>query len=166
MDQIINVLIVFDAETILANYPGSTDSNNPRGVDDSLIYMITRKGSALSGNAGGELNISAEVNDTIRWRETTISLDSSYSVILYKFEATQGGQLISDPVPRESTVTVPLPDPNNPLVPKKQTISDYHWTTDILDIGNVTYRFYFMVLDRDGNPQGYYYWDPFITITK
>lgn len=166
-DQTINVLVAFDAETILAKYPNSTDSQNPTYVGSGMIHMIVRESNAVSGNAGDALTISADVDDTIRWRETTVSMDTKYSAILYKFVAASGQDLIDDPRPLISTVTVPLPDKNNPLHPRTQTIQNYFWTTTVLATGNVTYHFQFMIVQhvKDGvNVLGYYQWDPFIQI--
>jgi hypothetical protein len=127
--------------------------------------MITKQADALSGNAGNELQIAAQTLDIIRWRETTLSLNAAYTSILYKFVAASGGNLISPPAPLEVEVKTPLPNPANPTQPGSQTIKSYFWNTTVLDPGDVTYHFSFMIVDRGGNVQGYYWWDPFIHIT-
>lgn len=166
-DQTINVLVSFDAETILQKYPNSNDSENPTSVGSGLIYMLVRQENALSGNAGDALRISADVDDTIRWRETTFSMDTKYSAILYKFVAAGGADLIDTPRPLTSQVTVPLPDKNDPLHPRTQKIQSYFWNTTVLATGDVTYHFYFMIVQHHGDqvtPLGYYQWDPWIHI--
>jgi hypothetical protein len=162
----IDVLIAVDTDTILQQYPGATDPNNPVQVTSNPppIFMIAKQGDVVSGEAGNELNLVAEVMDTVRWRETTLTLNADYTTILYKFVATGGDQLISPPVPLLATVNTPLPNPADPLHPTSQTIKSYFWNTTVLDVGSVTYHFSFMILDRNGNPKGYYWWDPFITI--
>lgn len=166
-EQIIDVLVAIDADTIMAKFPGATDPNNPVQVTDpSLIFVITRQSDVVSGNAGNELNIAAEVLDTIRWRETTLTLDADYDAILYSFTAAAGGDLISPPTPLLATVTAPLPNPADPLHPTTQTIKSYFWNCEVLSQGSVTYHFSFMITDRNGAPQGYYWWDPFITISN
>ncbi|MEO0731416.1 MAG: inclusion body family protein [Bacteroidota bacterium] len=165
-ESIIDVLISIDADTILSKYGKGTDPANPRQITDkSLIYMITRQDDQVSGNAGAELNVKAETLDTIRWRETSLTLNAAYSAILYKFVATAGGNLISPPVPLIVEVDEPLPDPNDLLHPKSQTVKNYFWNCNVLQAGSVTYHFNFMIVDRHGDVQGYYWWDPFITIT-
>ncbi|MPQ49271.1 hypothetical protein GCQ56_19905 [Marinifilum sp. N1E240] len=164
--EIIDVLIAVDTETIISNYGLNKDPNNPVQITDaSLIFMITKRDDALSGNAGTELAIGAKTLDTIRWRETSLSLNATYSALLYKFVATAGGDLISNPIPLLVEVQTPLPDPSNPTMPKTQTIESYFWTSTVLKPGSVTYHFNFMILDRAGNVQGYYWWDPYIKIT-
>jgi len=59
---------------------------------------------------------------------------------------------------------VPLPNPQNPLHPDRQTIQNYFFQTTVENPGDVTYHFNFMLLKRDGTVQGYYYWDPYIHI--
>jgi nematocidal protein AidA len=164
--EIIDVLIVIDAETTLSTYGPNGDSKNPTQITNSnLIYMITKQAEVVSGNAGNELNISAETLDVIRWRETTLSLNADYDAILYSFVAAAGGTLISTPEPLLVTVSTPLPNPADPLHPTTQTVQSYFWSCTVLNQGDVTYNFKFMIVDRHGAVQGYYSWDPFIHIT-
>ena len=165
--EIIDVLVAIDAETIVNNFGTNNDPNKPTQITNpKLIFMITKQADAMSGNAGNELQIAARTMDTIRWRETSLSLDAAYTGILYKFVNASGNALISPPVPLEADVTTPLPDPSNPTKPKTQSIKNYFWNCTVLEPGDVTYHFNFMVVDRDNNVQGYYWWDPFIHITQ
>lgn len=166
MDQIIDVLIAIDAATIVSKFGTSKDPKNPVQVTDpSLIYMITKQSDIVSGNAGNELNLQADTEDVIRWRETSLSLNGDYVGILYAFQETAGANLISPPVPLEAKVKVPLPNPADPLHPGTQEVENYFWESTVLNPGNVTYHFSFMIVDRHGNVAGYYWWDPFITIS-
>ena len=73
-DGIIDVLIAIDADTILKTYGPNSDATNPVQVSNAgLIFMLTKQANALSGEAGTELNLSAQTMDVIRWRETTMS---------------------------------------------------------------------------------------------
>jgi hypothetical protein len=165
MAEIINVLIAFDTETIVKTYTNpSQDPNKPTQVSTSLIYMIVRQGDAISGQAGGNLNIKAQVDDVVRWRETSLSLSADSNAILYKYIRGSGEGKISEAVPRISNPTVPLPNPDDPLHPNTQTINSHYWTSDVLRQGTVGYTFQFMILDRNESIVGYYYWDPSITI--
>jgi len=166
-EEIIQVLIAIDAETIATSLGTNTDPQNPAKVTDpTLIWMITKNADAVSGNAGNELNLKAETEDVIRWRETTLSLNSDYTALLYKFVQTAGdADLLSPPQPLLAKAKVPLPNPSNPLQPGSQEIESYFWETTVLNPGSVTYNFYFMVVGRDGTVVGYYSWDPYITIS-
>jgi nematocidal protein AidA len=165
MSDIIDVLIAFDTETIIQTYrTPSQDPNNPTPVTPNLIYMMVRQGNALSGQAGGELNVKAQIDDVIRWRETTLSLSADSNAILYKYTPWIGGDLISPAVVRISHPTVPIPNPNDPLHPTTQQITSHYWTSDVLDQGRVIYSFRFFIMDRNEKVIGYYYWDPYVTI--
>ena len=162
--SIIDMLLVVDAETILASYPAGTPQQ-PQSIDLPLIYMTVRQGNAVYGQATKELKIKARSLDVLRWRETTLSLNSAYFGLLYRFCTIKGADLLSTPAALLAEVQTPLPDPLDPLHPRTQTIKSYFWSSTVLGSGSVTYAFYFMILDRDSNVKGYYYWDPFITIS-
>ncbi len=166
-DGIIDVLVAIDADTILKTYGPNADAAHPVQVTNpGLIFMLTKQANALSGEAGAELNLSAQTMDVIRWRETTMSLNSDYTGILYAFVPAAGANLISTPVPLEADVTEPLPNPAKPTVPNSQTVKSYFWNSTVIAAGQVTYHFQFLICDRTGAVQGYYWWDPFITISS
>ncbi|MDB6183167.1 inclusion body family protein [Paracoccus fistulariae] len=166
-ETIIDVLTAIDADSIVATLGTNSDSANPVQITQpDLIFMLTRQKNALSGEGGTELQISAQTMDTIRWRATSMSMNAAYSVILYDFVAASGANLISPPQPLEADVTDPLPDPADPTTPKTQKIKSYFWNTTVLEPGNTTYHFKFMILDRTGVVQGYYWWDPYIHINS
>jgi hypothetical protein len=166
MSNTIDVLVTFDAEGIIATFGPNGDPNNPVQIPvtnpPQWIFMVTDQAGVLSGQGGSELNVTAQTEDTIRWREVTPGPD--YESILYAFDPTGGGNLISTPQAMLATVTEPLPNPANPTVPNRQTVQDYLWNCVVTGAGQVTYHFSFMIVDRAGNVQGYYWWDPFITI--
>lgn len=165
MEQsIIDMLLVIDAETILSVYPPGT-ADNPTSIDQPLIFMMVRTDAVVFGQASKELKIKAQTEDVLRWRQSTASSNSIYSGLLYKFLCLKGDKLISPPNPILVTVQTPLPNPANPTVPGIQTIQNYFWQSTVLAAGSLTYAFYFMIVDRHNNVKGYYYWDPFITIT-
>ncbi|CAO3415776.1 inclusion body family protein [Azospirillum endophyticum] len=167
MSRITNVLITFDTESIVANYKNiSQDPKNPTPISASYIYMVTNGANAISGQAGGELNLKASVGDVIRWREATLTLSSDDSALMYAFVPTAGGQLISPPQALLATVTIPIPNPDNLTKPNFETIKDFFWNSNALSTGKVTYHFHFMITDRYGQVKGYCKWDPYITISN
>lgn len=165
MSEFINVLIAIDAETILGTFGRNTDPNNPRSIsgNSKLIYMTARQ-NQLGSAPGSELTINACPMDIIRWRETTLSLNSEYTGMLYRFNSLAGEGLISRPTPRVVTRSEPLPNDQDPLHPSTQRINSYYWECEVLKTGTVTYNFSFMILNRKGEKLGYYYWDPYINI--
>ncbi len=163
MPEFIDVMTIVDAKTIADKYPAGT-AENPTMVSGGLIYMITNAKNAMSGNTGNELRLSANTNDIIRWHMNTLSSNTDYDGILYGFDASAGGELISTPEADLVDVKVPLPNDNDPLHPNSQQIKDYYWQCTVKSPGDTTYHFRFMVTDKKGNVKGYYWWDPFIHI--
>jgi nematocidal protein AidA len=162
--QIIDVLLVIDAQTIVGSYPPGTAAN-PTSIDRPLIFMMVKTADVLFGQASKELKIKAQTLDEMRWRETTLSLNSAYFGLIYGFFALRGQDLLSTPSPLLAEVKTPLPNPQDPTHPTTQSIKNYFWSTTILKPGEATYAFNFMILDRHNAVQGYYFWDPFISIT-
>ncbi|QAU24172.1 inclusion body protein [Dyella sp. M7H15-1] len=164
MSIVTDVLASIDTKAILDKYGPNNSMDNPPVIDPKYIYMTVTQGQVVSGQAGGELDVKAAVGDVVRWREASMSLGFEQQVIFYKFVGTANKELITAPAPREATVTVPVPNAQDPKKPNKQTVKNYFWTAETLSTGRVTYHFQFQILDRDGNLKGCYQWDPFITI--
>jgi len=162
--QIIDVLLVIDAETIVESYPPGT-AVNPTSIDQPLIFMMVKTADAVFGQASKELKIKARTLDEVRWRETSLSLNSAYFGLIYGFFAIKGQGVFSTPEPLLAEVKTPLPNPADPIHPTTQTVQNYFWSATILNSGEATYAFNFMILDRDNAVQGYYFWDPFISVT-
>jgi hypothetical protein len=163
MADIINILIAVDCET-LAQQSLSTDSDHPTSIAENLVYAIVRQSNALSGQGGANLDVSARTGDIIRWRETSLSLNTEYQPIAYRFHVSQGAELLKDLGPETVEVTTPLPNPEDLLHPGTQTIKSYFWEAEVRNSGRATYQFSFMIVDRDSNVKGYCTWDPYITI--
>ncbi|CAL9305374.1 inclusion body family protein [Streptomyces olindensis] len=164
----INVMIAFDAATIVERNPNaSRNPDQPTYVDTSLIYMTTRHDHII-GTSGAELNLRAEPGDTIKWRETTLSLGSDYKALLYRYVSSDPGHtLIRTPEIELIETRYPIPQEGTEGKPDLftyQTYQDHYWRTTVKKVGKVVYHFYFQILDRGRHPKGYFQWDPFITI--
>ncbi|MEO0731417.1 MAG: AidA/PixA family protein [Bacteroidota bacterium] len=162
--NIVDILLVVDAATLVAKYPAGTAAN-PTVVPAPLIYLMADSAFVDFGQASKELKISIQSLDEIRWRSTSLSLNGAYFSLLYQFKLVHGDQIITPPVPLLAEVQTPLPNLADPSQPTLQTINSYFWTSTALGPGEMTYTFYFMILDRHQQPLGYYFWDPFIQIT-
>ncbi|MFB7501527.1 inclusion body family protein [Streptomyces sp. NPDC056161] len=163
----LNVLIAFDAATMVEQYPSaSRNPDAPTLVDQRLIYMTTRHDHII-GTSGAELNLRAEPGDTIRWRETTLSLNTDYKALLYRYVSSDTQhQLIRTPEIEVIDGVYPMPSEGTEGSPQfvTQTYQDHYWRTTVRRAGKVVYHFYFQVLDRHRQLKGYFQWDPFITI--
>lgn len=165
MSRVTDILVSIDTETILSKYPNiSKNPAAPTLIDVNHVYMVTNQNNVISGQAGGELNLKAQVGDLIRWRETSLSQSFETAVVFYKFISGQGNDLISTPTPRKATASVAVPNTSNPSVPSCQKVDNYYWSSETLAVGSVTYHFNFLIVNRDCQIVGCCSWDPFITI--
>lgn len=165
MSRVTDVLVSIDTETILKKYPNiSKDPASPTFIDVNHVYMVTNQDNVIQGQAGGELDLKAQVGDLIRWRETSLSQSFETAVIFYKFIANAGAQLISTPSPRKAIASVAVPNTSNPSVPSCQKVDNHYWSSETLECGRVTYHFQFLIVDRNCSIVGCCTWDPFISI--
>ncbi|WGS52155.1 inclusion body family protein [Paraburkholderia sp. D15] len=165
MSRVTDVLVSFDTATILQAYPNpSKNPDAPTQIDPRYVYMITNQDNVISGQAGGELDIKAQVGDLIRWRETSLSLGFETQAIFYRFIGNVGNELISTPTPRMAEASIPVPNTSNPAVPTCQKVANYYWSSEMLKEGRVTYHFNFQIIDRACKSNGCFSWDPFISI--
>jgi hypothetical protein len=164
----LNVLIAFDAATIVERYPNaSQNSDAPTQIDQSLIYMTTRQ-DRIIGTSGAELNLRANPGDILRWRETTLSLNSEHSALLYRY-VSQDHELISRPEIMVVDGVYPMPKEGSEGSPAyvTQAYQDHFWQATVKRLGQrVTYHFYFQILDKGRHLKGFFQWDPFITIEQ
>lgn len=163
----LNVLIALDAATIVERNPGaSRNPDAPTYVDERLVYMTTRQ-DHIVGTSGAELNLRAEPGDTIRWRETTLSLGSDYKALLYRYVSSDNGHvLIRTPEIEVIDGVYPMPKEGGEGRPDfvTQNYQDHYWRTTVKRAGKVVYHFSFQILDRHRQLKGYFQWDPCITV--
>ncbi|NTX33051.1 hypothetical protein HUA74_04355 [Myxococcus sp. CA051A] len=169
-----NVLVVVDAESIYQAYQGkfSTDANRPVSLGESTpyIYMFVRQDEVLSGQATDDLVITLNTNNNIRWRITSLTGNTRFSVALSQCNILRGVGLITQPGLIEPTVTVPLPSVNGfqVTINQTQTYTDAYFQATAVNPSppNVSYQFSFVLANNDGNILSYFSWDPQISITS
>ncbi|MEA1673497.1 inclusion body family protein [Nitrospirillum sp. BR 11163] len=175
MSKFIDIEIVIDTVTLLSTYPNpSKNANAPTGIAHNFSYMIAQSAFVRSGQATGDLNINALVNDTIRWRSLSLSGNSDQSVVLYDIRQFSGTQVTGTITAIESNPYEPKPtlvDGKNTNPPTFTTVTDldYYLQTTVINHGTENYQVYFYVTQPNpstGQPQlvGYFYWDPTITV--
>ena len=169
MSDIIDIEIVVDTDNLMsANPNASKDPNNPTAVGHNYAYMVAPNEYVKSGQASGDLSLSVDVGDTIRWRMTSQSGNTSYSANLQniarfandQITGTVTGELLEpqSPVPGTTPGTIDLP-------PTYTTTSqyDFYLTADIVQAGTESYNVSFVVLQYHASQLqilGYFVWDP------
>lgn len=175
MSNYIDIEIVIDTVSLLKAFPNpSKDYNNPTGIDHtSYSYMIAQTAFVNSGQASGNLSVKALVNDTIRWRSLSLSGNSSQSAVIYDMQQFAGTTVTSPVFSIESQPYAPLPTLSGgyntkPPTYTKVTENDYFLQATVTNHGTEQYKVLFYVTAEDANGnlvnQGYFYWDPTITV--
>lgn len=166
----VNVLISIDAETILSKFGKNSNSDEPQYISnaDDYITMLVRQKNVIEKQKASELHVKLPLQKSVRWRGTTLTMNSEYTCLLYKHEMFgTNNEIISDPQPYlVQGLQVPLPNKKDPLNPTTQKINSYFWGAVAEKEGSQNYYFRFMILNRTGEKQGYYKWDPKITVTQ
>lgn len=176
MSNIIDIEIVVDVNNLILNTPNpSKDPANPIWVGHNYAYMIAASQYVRSGQATGDLNISADVEDSIHWRMLSQSGNTSYSANLTNITYLSGAKVTANiegklaqpqsPVPGTTLGTIPLPPTGaNAYVVTPQY--DFYVEADIVSAGTENYSVLFEVLYYHSgalNVLGYFAWDPTIT---
>ncbi len=176
MSEIIDIEIVVDVNNLIANTPNpSTNPANPTWVGHNYAYMIAANEYVKSGQATGDLSISADVGDTIRWRMVSQSGNTGYSANITNIAYLSGGKVTADtegkliqpqtPVPGTVPGTIALPPSGAQAYAATQQY-DFYVQADVVTGGQENYSVLFEVLYYHGGTltvKGYFAWDPAIT---
>lgn len=170
MANTIDILVVVDAETLIAKKPGGSVGSEIQlgsfGTSDPYIYMIAPGDFVVSNQAKSELNVAASSGDNIRWTITSPTRGQEFNPILYKF-ATGDASALTPPQLLDVQLNVFVPTSlTSPTGPFTSTLyQDYLWQATLLKPGqSIQYTWCFLVLDNAGHIKGAYQWDPFITV--
>lgn len=168
----VDILCVVDGESLLRDFPGTTESSRHvfHGADEIQNYcrMITRDGSPL-GEADQDrrgainhhpvdaaLKVRAKVGDLIRWRATSLTLDEEFDVEIEGFYNTNSRTWAID--------ICDMPESREALAP-----DEYYWLTTAKSPGEATYWLKFKVNRRvpaGSREVGYFDWDPGIVVEE
>lgn len=183
----VNVLVAIDAESFISTFGLSSangySATNPVRLDksdsnhdpDKYIRMIVSEATHGITNEGtAELGFTAYTEDHILWRERSLSMDSDYAVLFYKFQPGGGDEVLDLPVrASRSVIEEPLPE-KGPISDKWQPadwvkdLTDFYWTADASTPGNGSYTWWCSVYKRSAgiDPIGFFTWDPYIKVLE
>ncbi|MFD0709097.1 hypothetical protein C6H64_20495 [Photorhabdus luminescens] len=90
--QVVDILICVDAEAIVSHYDLSKSQTleTAKVVSNNYFYYITSTGNLYTpkNNAQGELEITVNVADDIRWRPMSLTQQFEYTVLLCHMKGT------------------------------------------------------------------------------
>ncbi|ATB30733.1 AidA/PixA family protein [Melittangium boletus] len=159
-EKVIDILVAIDAKSIMDQFGGqlSTDAKSPTSIGDGskLVYMFVRWDEVISGDGTSTLNVSNTPSNVIRWRGTSMTMNSQLGVTLHSCELLQGDDKISQP---EASITEEqVPFLNRDGNPDKQTLTDLYFESTSLGSGKVVYAYTFAITDDEGKLLGYFKW--------
>ncbi|ATB30734.1 AidA/PixA family protein [Melittangium boletus] len=173
----VDILTVIDAKGIIndMNSPGTQLGRGTRdypsplyGAEKYAFMLVKRSESKPDTEATDELRVSVSTNDILRWRTTSMTMNTGYGVLLYDVHISQGDDLVRTPTRYVIEGIVPKPKSDkdgNGLLDGSEPYQDAILQSTARSPGEVTYQLRFMIVDRTNNPIAYFSWDPFITIS-
>lgn len=159
MQKIIDILAVYDTETILRNYPNpSQDCNRPTGIAHNCLYLLANQQYVISGQGTADLHIRALVADVIRIRSSDLAYNTVLPAVLY---AVPGGEKILSPVQAEIAkreIPVPKPPGGCPSPYTMEQVINPDCAATVVSRGDATCRLNFWILSSGSNPQRTFYY--------
>lgn len=190
----VNILVAIDADYFISTFgkasangssadnpvllsTGTGDDNDPAHAADKYIRMLVSESTAgVTDEGGPELGFTAYTGDRIIWRERSLSADSDYSVVFYRFQNNPSNPAVLQvpvnayriqfevPLPQQGALTDP---PGN--VEWMSNFTDFYWTTVPSQAGQGAYSWWCSIYERgtgSTDPVGFLRWDPFIKVLE
>lgn len=168
----IDIMSVIDAQRILLDVKPENRSQHPDKptmLEHKYMYMVATNGSVLSGQAGGDLEIEAFINDIVRWRAASVSEDGTIDVVIYNFFKFGGQDVLGKWSDELTQPFAPIPDPENPIKYTPTQVPDFYWDAKVKTVGQESYGVYFYITSLNRTTHkletlGYFGWDPRVTV--
>lgn len=176
MNKIIDVAIVFDIQALNEKYRNvSRNPNAPTAVDhdDACLIAAMRNVPDLATQATADLALTALTGDIMRWRTLSFPGNGAQHAVVYKLQRFAGLPTTAAAEPRLARAWRALPrlQPDGTVDPHDgdgtRTLT-YSVDCHVTGTGMERYQVWFYVAKGSRgaalNIQGYFYWDPSITI--
>lgn len=176
MRKIIDVAIVFDIQALQEKYRNaSRNPSAPTAVDHDDVCLVAAMRHVLDPNtqATADLAITALLGDTMRWRTVSLPGNGDESVVVYKLQRFAGLPTTAAAEPRLSRSWRALPRLQSdgtvdPLDGDGTRTRTYRVDCNVTGSGMERYQVWFYLAKGSRgaalNIQGYFYWDPSVTI--
>jgi hypothetical protein len=157
MQKIIDILAVYDSETILRNYPNaSQDCSRPTGIAHNCLYLLANQQYVISGQATADLHIRALVADVIRIRSTDLAYNTVLPAVIY---AVAGAEKVLSPVQAEIAkreIPVPAPPMGCPSPYTMEAVINSDCAATVVSHGDANCRLNFWILGSTAQRTFYY----------
>lgn len=161
-----NVLLVVDAESLLSKYPTpSLDAENPTPIADGFVFVINGSTTPQSTKNDSSITLTIGIGSTSHIRSRTVSLLAEHSVVFYEMSVGDAGVLSTPELVVKEKLSVPAPDPENPIEPGSHTADDHYWQCTQLAAGVEVCELNFMLIDKSCEALGYFRWAVEVKVT-
>ncbi|WP_432721283.1 AidA/PixA family protein [Jeongeupia wiesaeckerbachi] len=158
-EQASNVLLIVDAETLLARYPAPNgDPDTPFVIDDGFIFGFGVIPSAEPGGTNGSLALPASAAPVFHLRGRTVGLYAEHSVVIYDLRIGEAGVLAPPQLVAHSQRPLFSPNPQAPTEPLMTQADDHYWRCQPLSAGVEPCELSFMLVDSNCEALGYFKW--------
>lgn len=154
-----HVLLVVDAESLLAKYPTpSLEAEKPTTISAGFIFATSGTHAEQNIKNDSNFTLTASNGKTFHIRARTVSLIAEHSVVFYNM-AVADAQVLSPPkLVVHTGLTVPAPDPANPIQPGSHLADDHYWECSQLTPGVAACELSFMLVNQNCEVVGYFSW--------
>ena len=166
----IYIQVIIDSDSVMKAHPNpSQDPNKPTGIAHNQGFMVAASEYVKSGQGTGDLVITAEVGDTIRWTSSSTSNNFDSAAFTYRMDKFRGAQVTDTPEFKVFRRTSMVPTSATPPTVNQASQSFWFMTSEVLNPGEEGYNIQFGLYTRDRgvagqNLYGYFYWDPTIIV--
>ena len=176
MNKIIDVAIVFDIQALNEKYRNAgRNPNAPTAVDhdDACLVAAMRNVPDLATQATADLALTAFSGDIVRWRTVSLPGSGTEHAVIYRLQRFAGLPTTGAAKPRLARAWRALPRLRadgtvNPHDGEGTRTRSYRVDCPVTGTGMERYQVWFYVAKGAHgaalNIQGYFYWDPSITI--
>jgi hypothetical protein len=172
---IIDILTVFDTETIRGLPGQSTDPNKPLGLAHNpakpeLAFMVVNQVYLAGNQATADLKIKARRGDYVRWRAASLSGNADQTSVFYRLTHLNGGNVLdlSELKFRTLASSVAVPKDKNPIVYDIKDQEIPYMEAPVINRGTENYSLFFYIVEYDRAQQRYtpyyYWWDPAVQV--
>jgi hypothetical protein len=161
MKKTINAFIVIDTRSLMTDYPSlSPNSSRPTVVSSDYAYIIVASDSKMFGRTAGDLNIAANVDDTIRWWAVSESNNFESSVLVYGIVGARAHQTLEKPLFVVSARDSACPTQDGPFPATFPTQTFWFLQSDIKRLGSqecmIQFGVYESAIGSDQPAYGYF----------
>lgn len=158
--QIVDVLLVFDTDALLARHPDASRSPDaPTPADVECCFLLAAGPERLSAFNDGHLRVSAPAGSSLRIRPVTLALRAGFAVLLTAVEWSDQQVLSALQFSLNDQIDISVPQMADPAKTDRFASVDHFWQAQVVAPGSVEAQVDAMVANRDAEVLGCFRWN-------